>query len=121
MVAAGGRGARRGGGRGLSLPRVPPQALVDQEQMQMLRQRRRLQPLSTDTFDYSSYHNLDEVTPCGWENTSFGAFFWGKTNNNNNVLELLWPRGLLQLQGSFIALPIPLPPPDLRLHGPAGG
>uniref|UniRef100_A0A8B9ZPH0 Carboxypeptidase A1 n=1 Tax=Anas zonorhyncha TaxID=75864 RepID=A0A8B9ZPH0_9AVES len=37
------------------------QALVDQEQMQMLRQRRRLQPLSTDTFDYSSYHNLDEI------------------------------------------------------------
>eukprot|EP00075_Anas_platyrhynchos_P022272 XP_027311525.1 carboxypeptidase A1-like [Anas platyrhynchos] len=37
------------------------QALVDQEQMQMLRQRRRLQLLSTDTFDYSSYHNLDEI------------------------------------------------------------
>ncbi|XP_032062894.1 carboxypeptidase A1-like [Aythya fuligula] len=37
------------------------QALVDHEQMQMLRHRRRLQPLSTDTFDYSSYHNLDEI------------------------------------------------------------
>ncbi|KAM9205225.1 carboxypeptidase A1-like [Mergus octosetaceus] len=36
------------------------QALVDREQMQMLR-RRRLQPLSTDAFDYSSYHNLDEI------------------------------------------------------------
>ncbi|XP_035204322.1 carboxypeptidase A1-like [Oxyura jamaicensis] len=36
------------------------QALVDCEQMQMLR-RRRLLPLSTDAFDYSSYHNLDEI------------------------------------------------------------
>ncbi|NWZ23359.1 CBPA1 Carboxypeptidase, partial [Asarcornis scutulata] len=37
------------------------QALVDHEQMQMFRHRRRLQPLSTDAFDYSSYHNLDEI------------------------------------------------------------
>ncbi|XP_035422486.1 carboxypeptidase A1-like [Cygnus atratus] len=36
------------------------QALVDREQMQMLR-RRRVLPLSTDAFDYSSYHNLDEI------------------------------------------------------------
>lgn len=74
---SGGRGSRHGGGRGLTLPRVP-QALVDREQMQMLR-RRRVLPLSTDAFDYSSYHNLDEVMSCGWESTRFGAF-WGEKN-----------------------------------------
>ncbi|NXS62149.1 CBPA1 Carboxypeptidase, partial [Brachypteracias leptosomus] len=36
------------------------QALVDHEQMEMLRSPRRL-PLSTSTFDYSSYHTLDEI------------------------------------------------------------
>ncbi|XP_072190893.1 carboxypeptidase A1-like [Excalfactoria chinensis] len=36
------------------------QALVDLEQMQMLRQRRFL-PLSTSTFDYTNYHTLDEI------------------------------------------------------------
>lgn len=70
------RGARVSAWRGTrSQPApCPPQALVDHEQMQMLRHRRRLQPLSTDAFDYSSYHNLDEVMSCGWESTSF----WGK-------------------------------------------
>ncbi|KGL91666.1 Carboxypeptidase A1, partial [Charadrius vociferus] len=33
---------------------------VDDEQMEMLRSRRGL-PLSTNTFDYATYHNLDEV------------------------------------------------------------
>ncbi|XP_052536899.1 carboxypeptidase A1-like [Tympanuchus pallidicinctus] len=36
------------------------QALVDLEQMQMLR-RRRFMPFSTSTFDYTSYHTLDEI------------------------------------------------------------
>ncbi|XP_074020602.1 carboxypeptidase A1-like [Numenius arquata] len=36
------------------------QALVDHEQMEMLRGRRGL-PLSTNTFDYATYHNLDEI------------------------------------------------------------
>uniref|UniRef100_A0A8C0BQG8 Carboxypeptidase A1 n=1 Tax=Buteo japonicus TaxID=224669 RepID=A0A8C0BQG8_9AVES len=36
------------------------QALVDDEQTEMLRGRRRL-PLSTNTFDYAAYHNLDEI------------------------------------------------------------
>ncbi|PKU26780.1 carboxypeptidase a1-like [Limosa lapponica baueri] len=36
------------------------QALVDNEQMEMLRGRRGL-PLSTNTFDYATYHNLDEI------------------------------------------------------------
>ncbi|OXB70765.1 UNVERIFIED_CONTAM: hypothetical protein H355_009208 [Colinus virginianus] len=36
------------------------QALVDREQMQMLR-RRSFVPLSTTTFDYTSYHTLDEI------------------------------------------------------------
>uniref|UniRef100_A0A8V0XVS4 Carboxypeptidase A1 n=1 Tax=Gallus gallus TaxID=9031 RepID=A0A8V0XVS4_CHICK len=36
------------------------QALVDLEQMQMLR-RRRFVPLSTSTFDYTSYHTLEEI------------------------------------------------------------
>ncbi|XP_021239914.1 carboxypeptidase A1-like [Numida meleagris] len=36
------------------------QALVDQEQMQMLR-RRRFMPHSTSTFDYTSYHTLEEI------------------------------------------------------------
>ncbi|NXC42785.1 CBPA1 Carboxypeptidase, partial [Penelope pileata] len=36
------------------------QALVDHEQMQMLR-RRRFTPRSTDAFDYASYHNLEEI------------------------------------------------------------
>nr|XP_009935877.1 PREDICTED: carboxypeptidase A1-like [Opisthocomus hoazin] len=36
------------------------QALVDQERMEMLRGRRQL-PLSTDAFDYTAYHDLDEI------------------------------------------------------------
>ncbi|NXP55504.1 CBPA1 Carboxypeptidase, partial [Heliornis fulica] len=36
------------------------QALVDHERMEMLRSRRQL-PLSTNTFDYDTYHSLDEV------------------------------------------------------------
>ncbi|NXP14386.1 CBPA1 Carboxypeptidase, partial [Thinocorus orbignyianus] len=36
------------------------QTLVDHEKMEMLRGRRGL-PLSTDAFDYSTYHNLDEI------------------------------------------------------------
>ncbi|NXG68689.1 CBPA1 Carboxypeptidase, partial [Baryphthengus martii] len=36
------------------------QALVDEEQMEMLRSPLRL-PLSTNTFDYSAYHTLDEI------------------------------------------------------------
>ncbi|XP_010706545.1 carboxypeptidase A1-like [Meleagris gallopavo] len=36
------------------------QALVDLEQMQMLR-RRRFVPFSTSTFDYTSYHTLNEI------------------------------------------------------------
>ncbi|NXL87148.1 CBPA1 Carboxypeptidase, partial [Alectura lathami] len=36
------------------------QALVDREKTQMLR-RRRFTPRSTSTFEYSSYHDLDEV------------------------------------------------------------
>uniref|UniRef100_A0A8C9EUA3 Carboxypeptidase A1 n=1 Tax=Pavo cristatus TaxID=9049 RepID=A0A8C9EUA3_PAVCR len=36
------------------------QALVDLEQMQMLR-RRRFVPRSTSTFDYTSYHTLEEI------------------------------------------------------------
>uniref|UniRef100_A0A8C2SQF3 Carboxypeptidase A1 n=1 Tax=Coturnix japonica TaxID=93934 RepID=A0A8C2SQF3_COTJA len=36
------------------------QALVDLEQMQMLR-RRRFRPLSTSTFEYTSYHTLEEI------------------------------------------------------------
>lgn len=46
-------------GMRLILPRVP-QALVDEEQMEMLRSSRRL-PLNTDTFNYEAYHTLDEV------------------------------------------------------------
>lgn len=63
MVAEGRREGRgvlaQGAGRGLIPPRVP-QALLDNEEMEMLRSRRRL-PLSTSTFDYSAYHSLDEV------------------------------------------------------------
>ncbi|NXO54575.1 CBPA1 Carboxypeptidase, partial [Aramus guarauna] len=36
------------------------QALLDHEQMEMLRSRRQL-PFSTNTFDYATYHNLDEI------------------------------------------------------------
>ncbi|XP_075347621.1 carboxypeptidase A1-like [Mycteria americana] len=36
------------------------QALVDHERMEMLRGRRQL-PLSTSTFDYATYHTLDEI------------------------------------------------------------
>ncbi|XP_068257302.1 carboxypeptidase A1-like isoform X2 [Nyctibius grandis] len=36
------------------------QTLVDDEQMEMLRSHRRL-PFSTATFDYTSYHSLDEI------------------------------------------------------------
>ncbi|XP_069720378.1 carboxypeptidase A1-like [Phaenicophaeus curvirostris] len=37
------------------------QALVDHEKMEMLRRSRSHLPLSTSTFDYSSYHTLDEI------------------------------------------------------------
>ncbi|NXF13984.1 CBPA1 Carboxypeptidase, partial [Smithornis capensis] len=36
------------------------QALLEEEQREMLRSSRRL-PLSTDTFNYEAYHTLDEV------------------------------------------------------------
>ncbi|NWH83114.1 CBPA1 Carboxypeptidase, partial [Piaya cayana] len=37
------------------------QALVDHEKMEMARTSRSRLPLTTSTFDYSSYHTLDEV------------------------------------------------------------
>lgn len=40
-------------------PRVP-QALLDEEQLEMLRSSRQL-PLDTDTFNYEAYHTIDEV------------------------------------------------------------
>lgn len=43
----------------LTLPRVP-QALLDEEQMEMLRSSRQV-PLDTDTFNYEAYHTIDEV------------------------------------------------------------
>ena len=55
-------GLQCGRGQGLILPRVP-QALVDHERMEMLRGRRQ-PPLSTSTFDYATYHSLDEVSKC---------------------------------------------------------
>ncbi|KAM6301865.1 carboxypeptidase A1-like [Podargus strigoides] len=37
------------------------QALVDDERMEMSRSSRRRLPLSTTTFDYTTYHSLDEI------------------------------------------------------------
>lgn len=41
--------------------------------MQMLR-RRRFVPLSTSTFDYTSYHTLEEVILCMGEAQDLGQF-----------------------------------------------
>lgn len=57
--------------------------------MQMLR-RRRFVPLSTSTFDYTSYHTLEEVILCMGEAQDLGQFGGKK----NCILELL-------LQGSL--------------------
>ncbi|POI23771.1 hypothetical protein CIB84_012481, partial [Bambusicola thoracicus] len=57
------------------------QALVDLEQMQMLR-RRRFVPLSTSTFDYTSYHTLEEFSkggtnrPAIWIDTGIHSREW---------------------------------------------
>ncbi|OXB58046.1 hypothetical protein ASZ78_007705 [Callipepla squamata] len=57
------------------------QALVDREQMQMLR-RRSFVPLSTTTFDYTSYHTLDEFSkggtnrPAIWIDTGIHSREW---------------------------------------------
>ncbi|CAN0093533.1 unnamed protein product [Bubo scandiacus] len=52
-------GGRLNVGQGLILPHVP-QELLDQEQMEMLRGRRQM-PVTTNTFNYASYHTLDEI------------------------------------------------------------
>lgn len=74
---SGGWESRAGEGRGFILPHIP-QALVDLEKMQMLR-RRRFVPFSTSTFDYTSYHTLDEVIFCMGEAQDLGHFGGKKT------------------------------------------
>ncbi|RLV88761.1 hypothetical protein DV515_00015308 [Chloebia gouldiae] len=41
-------------------PMLVPQALLDEEQMEMLRSSRQL-PLDTNTFNYNAYHTIDEI------------------------------------------------------------
>lgn len=42
------------------IPAPVPQALLDEEQREMLRSSRQL-PLDTNTFNYEAYHTIDEV------------------------------------------------------------
>lgn len=108
-----GQWCRRGGvgsrpvGTGLSPARVP-QALLDEEQTEMLRSSRQL-PLNTNTFNYEAYHTIDEVGK-----HSIWGVLGGKARSWQSPVAPRAARAELGVtpHPSF---------PDLQFHGHAGG